>query len=293
MTSNQCSQSSPLLASQLPSSLTHILPRALDFFIPPRPTLFTPMIASSTAEQAAALRALSTAASNRRPRGTLALPTPPPTLCGGGRGRGVGPAARTRGRKRGTAVEEDKNMAEGNNDVYEEQEADIQQLMKELARNQEAEVALRAQIAAQEQRQQQGPQKRQNIEAQNYETLLRIAELQVHQQTQASALGSPGPPPNATLDNVNFDFVHVQLRERSGGKYELQMETLPMRGNQGNDPPFLTVLRYRYASIPVSALKDIISNTLPPVNIMKLSTDYSKGKSNKRKEADCESSGVK
>lgn len=45
-------------------------------------------------------------------------------------------------------------MAEENNDVYKEQEADIQQLMEELAQNQKAEAVLRVQIAAQEQRQQ-------------------------------------------------------------------------------------------------------------------------------------------
>ncbi len=66
-----------------------------------------------------------------------------------------------------------------------------------------------------------------------------------------------------------------------------------MRGNQGNDSPFLTDLWHCYPSIPVSALKDIINNTLLPVNIMKLSTDNSKEKSEKEKKADCESSDVK
>ena len=42
----------------------------------------------------------------------------------------------------------------------------------------------------------------------------------------------------------------------------LQMGAIPMRGNQGNDPLFFTELRHRYPSIPVSALKDIINNTL-------------------------------
>ncbi len=66
-----------------------------------------------------------------------------------------------------------------------------------------------------------------------------------------------------------------------------------MRGNQANDPPFLTDLRHRYPSISVPALKDIVNNVLLSINIMKLSTDYSKGKSEKEKEADCESSDVK
>ncbi len=66
-----------------------------------------------------------------------------------------------------------------------------------------------------------------------------------------------------------------------------------MRGNQGNNIFFHTDLRHRYHSIPVSAFKDIINNTFLPVNIMKLTTDYSKEKSEKKKEADCESSDVK
>ncbi len=73
-----------------------------------------------------------------------------------GQGRGIGPAARTRGKKRVTEVEEEEDIAEGNNNAHEEQELDIQQLMEELTRNQEAEVAFRAQIATQEQKQQQG-----------------------------------------------------------------------------------------------------------------------------------------
>ena len=71
------------------------------------------------------------------------------------------------------------------------------------------------------------------------------------------------------------------------------MGALPMRGNQGIDSPVLTDLRHRYPSIPVPALKDIINNSLPLVNIMKLSNDYSKGKSEKIKKADWESNNVK
>ncbi len=71
------------------------------------------------------------------------------------------------------------------------------------------------------------------------------------------------------------------------------MGALPIRGNEGNDPPFLSDLRHRYPSIPISTLKAIINNTLFPVKIMKLSIDYSKGKSEKEKEADCKSSDVK
>lgn len=64
------------------------------------------------------------------------------------------------------------------------------------------------------------------------------------------------------------------VREGLGGGYELQIGDHPMRGNQGNDLLFLIDLRHRYASI-----KDIINNTLLPVNVMRLSTDYSEGKS--------------
>ena len=71
------------------------------------------------------------------------------------------------------------------------------------------------------------------------------------------------------------------------------MGALPIRCNEGNDPPFLTDLRHRYLSIPVSTPKAIINNTLFPVNIMKLSINYSKEKSEKEKEADCKSSDMK
>ncbi len=118
---------------------------------------------------------------------------------------------------RATVVEEEKDMAEGNNDAHEEQEADIQQSMEELARNQEAEVALWAQIAAQERKQQQSEQERRNTKAQNNKTHLRIAKPQARQQAQAPVLASPSPQPNAAPDNVNFDFVCAKQRERSGG----------------------------------------------------------------------------
>lgn len=71
------------------------------------------------------------------------------------------------------------------------------------------------------------------------------------------------------------------------------MRALPVQGNQGNDSPFLTNLKHCYPSIPVSTFKDIINNTFLPINIMKLSTDYSKEKSEKDKEVDCESTDVK
>ncbi len=71
------------------------------------------------------------------------------------------------------------------------------------------------------------------------------------------------------------------------------MGALPIRANEGNNPPFFTDLRHHYLSIPVSTLKAIINNTLFPVNIMKLSINYFKGKSEKEKETDCKSSDVK
>lgn len=71
------------------------------------------------------------------------------------------------------------------------------------------------------------------------------------------------------------------------------MGALPVRGNQDNNSPFLTDLRHRYPSILISALKDVINNTLLPINIMKLSTNYSKGKSKKEKKANYKSSDVK
>ena len=47
----------------------------------------------------------------------------------------------------------------------------MRQMMEELAQNQGVEAAIRAQIAAQERRQQQGAQERANIKAQNNKTL--------------------------------------------------------------------------------------------------------------------------
>lgn len=90
------------------------------------------------------------AARNCRAQESLALPALPPAVCGGSRGLRVGPATRTRGRKRATVVEENEDIAEGNNNAYNDQEANIQQMMEELAQNQEAKAALRAQIAAEE-----------------------------------------------------------------------------------------------------------------------------------------------
>ena len=113
------------------------------------------------------------------------------------------------------------------------------------------------------------------------------------------------------MEAIHRGDIHIQRGDRHGrnitrggntrahprevlrGEYKLQMGALPARGNKGNDTSFLTDLRYRYPSIPISALKDTINNTLLSVNISKLSTDYSQGKSEKEKEADCETSDVK
>lgn len=49
----------------------------------------------------------------------------------------------------------------------------------------------------------------------------------------------------------------------------------------GMDPLFFDDLGFEYPSIPEGILCSIISNSLQPINIMKLSTEFSKGKTNR------------
>lgn len=57
---------------------------------------------------------------------------------------------------------------------------------------------------------------------------------------------------------------------------------LPFRGlPQGTDPPFFHDLCLEFPSIPEALLQSLVNNTIRPINVMKLSTDFSEGKTDK------------
>lgn len=106
----------------------------------PHPPLYAQDDGSKT-KQAAALKPSTAAARNRRRREPSVQPAPPPPPVRlGDWGRAVGPAARiaTRG---AAAVEEEEEIAEGNNDAQQDQKTDRQRLMEDLAQNQEVVAA--------------------------------------------------------------------------------------------------------------------------------------------------------
>lgn len=62
---------------------------------------------------------------------------------------------------------------------------------------------------------------------------------------------------------------------------------LPFRGlSQGTDPPFFHDLCLEFPSIPEALLQSLVNNTIRPINVMKLSTDFSEEKTDKDEDQD-------
>ena len=59
------------------------------------------------------------------------------------------------------------------------------------------------------------------------------------------------------------------------------------------DPLFFDDLRLEYPSIPEAILHSTINNSLQPINIMKLFTEFSEGKTDKAQDKDFDSAGIR
>ncbi len=62
---------------------------------------------------------------------------------------------------------------------------------------------------------------------------------------------------------------------------------------QGTDPLFFHNLRLEFPSISETLLRSIVNNTIRPINVMKLSIEFSKGKTDKDEDENEESADIK
>lgn len=90
--------------------------------------------------------------------------------------------------------------------------------------------------------------------------------------------------------------VGIQRREirYNGPEGQRTFDKLPFRGLlQGTDLPFFHDLRLEFPSIPEALLWSVVNNTIRPVNVMKLSTEFSEGKADKDEDEDFNSTNIK
>lgn len=90
--------------------------------------------------------------------------------------------------------------------------------------------------------------------------------------------------------------VGIQRREirYNGPEGQRTLDKLPFRGPlQGTDLPFFHDLRLEFPSIPEALLRSVVNNTIWPVNVMKLSTEFSEGKADKDEDEDFDSADIK
>ena len=58
------------------------------------------------------------------------------------------------------------------------------------------------------------------------------------------------------------------------------------------DPLYFDDLRLEYPSIPEAISRSIINNSLQPIHIMKLSTEFSEGRTDKAEDKDLDSADI-
>lgn len=81
-----------------------------------------------------------------------------------------------------------------------------------------------------------------------------------------------------------------EVRINGSGLRKGTKATLPSRNTTSDmDPLFFDDLRLEYPSIPEAILRSIINNSLQPISIMKLSTEFSEGRTDKAKDKDLDS----
>lgn len=62
---------------------------------------------------------------------------------------------------------------------------------------------------------------------------------------------------------------------------------------QGTDPPFFHDFCLEFPSIPEALLQSLVNNTIRPINVIKLSTDFSEGKTDKDEDQEFGSADIK
>ena len=90
--------------------------------------------------------------------------------------------------------------------------------------------------------------------------------------------------------------VGIQRREirYNGPEEQRTLDKLAFRGLfQGTDLPFFHDLRLEFPFIPEALLRSVVNNTICPVNVMKLSTEFSEGKADKDEDEDFDSADIK
>ena len=85
-----------------------------------------------------------------------------------------------------------------------------------------------------------------------------------------------------------------KIRYNSPEDGQRGLEALLFRGPlQGTEPPFFHDLRLKFPSISKTLLRNIVNNTIRPINIMKLPTEFSERKTDKEEEEDIDSADIK
>ena len=90
--------------------------------------------------------------------------------------------------------------------------------------------------------------------------------------------------------------IGIQRREirYNGPERQKTLDKLPFRGLlQDTDLPFFYDLRLEFPSIPEALLRSVINNTIRPVNVMKLSTEFSEDKADKDEDENFDSADIK
>lgn len=95
----------------------------------------------------------------------------------------------------------------------------------------------------------------------------------------------------------NFGGAGVRRKEvriDGPGLQEGAKATLLSRdATRGLDPLFFDDLRLEYSSIPETILGSIINNSLQPIHIMKLSTEFLEGRTNKAGDKDLDNADIR
>ena len=85
------------------------------------------------------------------------------------------------------------------------------------------------------------------------------------------------------------EIQYNSLEDRQRGLEVLLFPILP----QGTDPLIFHDLRLEFFSIPKMLLQSIVNQTIWLINVINLSTEFSKGKTDKDKDKDFDSADIK